>query len=752
MLLEGDLLATNGGKNDSGGQTSIVGDVSRVIYHNQDGGFGIFTLTGVEFAVRGSFSQPIAIGDSVECVGEFVQDPKYGRQFKASLVVVIPPSTVKGIERYLASGAVKGIGPTLAKRLVEKFGAETVRVIDETPERLLELPGFGPGRLEALRASWAETRAIRDTMIFLRTHGIGPAIAARLHKLYGLETILRITENPYRLVEDVRGIGFTSADRIARSLGLPYDSAHRIRAGVMHVMRTRRLDGHCAATRAVLRASAMELLADPGAGSLPVALVEDGIEACLGAGELVLDPDGPGIYLASIFSAERTVAARIARLCTGMIPWGAVDPKWAIRWAQDRTGLAFSPSQADALLRAVSSKVAIITGGPGTGKTTMLKGVLGVVMASKASVTLCAPTGRAAKRLAESTGMEATTIHRLLRFDPMTEGFVHGFDNPLETDFVVVDEASMVDVSLMASLLAAIPDGAGLLIVGDEDQLPSVGPGMVLADLISSGCVPLVRLTEIYRQAQDSLIVQNAHRINHGRVPDGHPQRASSPGLYASIGWGRDFYYVEAESDEQIADRLYELVSRVLPSKLKVDPLRDIQVLTPMRRNSLGTEALNEGLRKLLNPNKETGVSRFDKRFTVGDKVQQIVNDYQKEVYNGDLGVITAIDLEDQVVFVEFDTGVVKYSFQDLDDLVLAYACTIHKSQGSEYPIVVIPLGKQHYMMQERNLLYTAVTRGKSMVILLGMPSAVKRAVATQTSKSRVTGLVERIKSEVLWS
>jgi exodeoxyribonuclease V alpha subunit len=720
---------------------TIAGRVSKVIYHQADSGFCVLIVEAREFrgavTVVGTLATgAIAEGDEVECSGSFKIDKVRGRQFKTDMILITPPGTAAGIERYLASGMVRGVGPVLAKKLVEAFGADTVRVIDHEPERLLELHGIGPSRLEALREAWAEQRGVRDVMIFLRTHGVGAARAVKIHKKYGDKAIELITEDPYRLERDIHGIGFLVADAIARSMGTPFDAPQRARAGVVHVMQELAMGGHCAATLDTLMAAASKLL---GAAD---AILAKAIEDQIRIGALVKEPlNGvPVVYLAHLRKAEADVADSVARiLMGGGVPWGEVDPGWAVEWAKDMTDLTLADSQRDAMLLALASKMVVITGGPGVGKTTIVKSILSVAQARGSRVTLCAPTGRAAKRLAESTKQEAKTIHRTLEFDPVSMGFRRGKDYPLETDLLVVDEASMVDVTLMAKLLAAVPDHAALMVVGDADQLPSVGPGNVLSDLIASGSVPTVRLTEIFRQAAGSMIITNAHKINQGLIPEGGQDGTS----------GADFFLIRVPTPELVLDRLIQTVTERIPKAFGLDPIRDIQVLTPMNKGGLGTVALNVELRKRLNPSGYPKVSRFGSEFAVGDKVLQMVNDYDKEVFNGDIGRVRGIDLEHSAMLVDFEGRDVAYGFDELDELSLAYATSIHKSQGSEYPCVVIPLASQHHMLLERNLIYTAVTRGKGLVVVICQPAALDRAVGNRQAKARLTGLAGRIAAEV---
>jgi exodeoxyribonuclease V alpha subunit len=584
--------------------------------------------------------------------------------------------------------------------------------------------------MEMVTDAWAEQKAIREIMVFLQSHGVGTARAVRIYKTYGEEAILKVTENPYRLALDIHGIGFKSADAIAERLGIERDSLVRARAGVRHALQEIATDGHCAWPRDALTDAAAELL------EIPLPVVEKAIQAEIAEENLVREEiDGKEcLFLSPLFRAEIGAAASLVRLMRGPLPWKVIDTAKAVQWVETKTCLSLSESQRSAVERALSVKVIVITGGPGVGKTTLVNSILTILHAKSLCITLCAPTGRAAKRLSETTGMEARTIHRLLEFDPQTFGFKRGKENPLETDLLVVDESSMVDIVLANRLLAAVPDHAALIIVGDVDQLPSVGPGAVLADIIASDIVPTVRLTEIFRQAAASQIIVNAHRINRGELP------LSSGGTELT-----DFYSITAETPEEIHRKLMQVVTERIPKRFGLHPVNEIQVLSPMNRGGLGVRSLNVELQQLLNPASEPRVTRFGTTFAPGDKVIQTENNYTREVFNGDIGCITEVNPDDGLLRVDFDGRIVEYEFGELDELSLAYATSIHKSQGSEYPAVVIPLAMQHYLLLERNLLYTAVTRGKKLVIIIGQVKALAMAVKNHRSMKRVTKLAQRI-------
>jgi len=721
-------------ESDTAPQERLSGSVERVTFHSEESGFCVLRVKvrgrREPVTVVGSAAS-IAPGEFIECLGFWHNDRTHGLQFKARQLRAVLPGTREGIEKYLGSGMVKGIGPHFAKVLVKAFGEEVFEVIENNPLRLLGLPGIGKKRMEMVTGAWAEQKIIREIMVFLQSHGVGTARAVRIYKTYGEESILKVTENPYRLALDIHGIGFKTADAIAERLGIARDSLIRARSGVRHTLQEISGDGHCAWPWDALTEAAAQLL------EIPSPIIEEAIRGEISDENLVRDEiDGKEcLFLTPLHRAEQGTAAGIARLVHGAPPWGGIDSGRAVPWVERQTGLTLSDSQRAAVELALSVKVVVITGGPGVGKTTLVNSILRIIRAKDVRVTLCAPTGRAAKRLSESTGLEAKTVHRLLEFDPQTFGFKRGKDHPLETDLVVVDESSMVDVVLANRLLAAVPDHAALIIVGDVDQLPSVGPGAVLADIIDSRAVPTVRLTEIFRQAASSRIIVNAHRINRGEMP----LRNEGADL-------TDFYFIPAETPEEIHDKVMQVVTERIPRRFGLHPVRDIQILTPMNRGGLGVRSLNVELQQRLNPGAEPGVTRFGTRFAPADKVIQTVNNYDKEVFNGDIGVIRQVDPEEGVVRVDFDGIPVEYEFGELDELSLAYATSIHKSQGSEYPAVVIPLAMQHYMLLERNLLYTAVTRGKKLVIIVGQVKALAMAVKNRRSSGRVTRLAERIR------
>ena len=698
---------------------ALAGLVERVTFHNAENGFCVLRVK-----VRGrrdlvtvvGHAAMISAGEFVQMSGRWFNDHTHGHQFKAEFLKASPPTTGEGIERYLGSGMIRGIGPVYAKKLVKAFGEAVFDLIEQEPGRLREVTGIGPKRAERIVAGWADQKVIREIMLFLHSNGVGTSRAVRIFKTYGQDAVRRISENPYRLAKDIRGIGFKTADQIARKMGIAPDAMIRVRAGISYALGEAMDEGHCGLPVGELLTSTAELL------EVAAPLIETALALELEAGEVVADSVGETncIFLTGLYRAEQSIAERLQACAVGRPPWPAIDAEKAMIWVETKTGLALASSQQEAVRLALRSKALVITGGPGVGKTTLVNAILKIVTAKGTDVQLCAPTGRAAKRLSESTGLEGKTIHRLLETDPATGSFKRDDTNPLTCDLLVVDEASMVDVLLMRSLLRALPDNAALLIVGDVDQLPSVGPGQVLADIINSDAVPVVRLTEVFRQAAQSRIITNAHRINEGRMPE------------LSAEEGSDFYFVEATEPEVGLRKLLAVVRDRIPARFGLDPVRDVQVLCPMNRGGLGARSLNIELQQALNPPGEVKVERFGWTYGPGDKVMQIANDYDRDVFNGDLGVIDRIDVEEGELTVLFDGREVVYGFGELDELVLAYATTIHKSQGSEYPAVVIPLVTQHYAMLARNLLYTGVTRGRKLVVLVGQKKALAIAVRNQ--------------------
>jgi exodeoxyribonuclease V alpha subunit len=709
----------------------LAGLVERVTFHNPETGFCVLRVKARGHrdlvTIVGHTAAPSA-GEWITASGDWVNDRTHGQQFRARFLRTSTPTSVSGIEKYLASGMVRGIGPVYARKMVKVFGDRVFDIIEAEPDRLREVDGIGPIRARRITAAWAEQKVVREIMVFLQSHGVGTARAVRIYRTYGADAVQVMTENPYRLARDIRGIGFKTADAIAMRLGIEKTAMARVRAGISYALNEAMGEGHCGLPSDQLVTLAVGLL------EVPKELAETALALELTERTVVADTVGevPCVFLAGLYRAERVIAERLHRLAEGTLPWPSINPDKALPWIERRTDLALAETQKAAIRLALTRKVLVITGGPGVGKTTIVNAILQILAAKATNLLLCAPTGRAAKRMKEATSLEARTIHRLLEVDPKNGGFRRDSDNPLECDLLVVDETSMVDVPLMQALLKAIPDQAALLIVGDIDQLPSVGPGQVLADIIGSGVVPVVRLTEVFRQAAKSKIITNAHNINQGVIPDlSRPESES------------DFYFVPADDPAVAVARIVELVKTRIPQRFGLDAIREIQVLCPMNRGGAGARSLNIELQTALNPAGERRVERFGWTFAPGDKVMQIENDYEKEVYNGDLGYVGTIDPELGELTANFDGRPVTYGFGELDSLVPAYAVTIHKSQGSEYPAVVIPLVSQHYTMLQRNLLYTGVTRGKRLVVLVGQRKAVAIAVRNAAGRRRWSKLRE---------
>ena len=712
----------------------LDGQIERVVFRNEENGFCVLRVKvrGHKDLVTVTGTVPtINSGEWMTADGEWFTDPRHGPQFKAEQMRMSKPDTLEGIEKYLASGLIKGIGKQYAARLVKTFGRDVFDIIENASGKLLKVEGIGKQRKESIKQAWDEQKSVRQIMAFLFSHGVGTTRAFRIHKVYGDKAIEFVQRDPYCLSRDIRGIGFLIADQIAMKLGIARDSDLRARAGLEFVLGELTSNGHCAYVRNDLLSRTAELL------EIDLEIIERALDHSLENDRLIQRTNIKGqdlIYLPKLYFAEIELAKKLQALGKGRHPCPAIDFDKALAWVQQKTGIELASAQRAALKTAVESKVMVITGGPGVGKTTLVNSVLMVLKAKKMRVALCAPTGRAAKRMAETTGMEAKTIHRLLQYNPGTGGFVHKGDNPLECDVLIVDESSMIDIVLASQLADAIPLHAALIIVGDADQLPSVGPGRVLQDIIRSGTVPVGHLNEVFRQAATSRIITNAHRINQGQMPE-----------FPADGETSDCYFVEADDPAKALALVGKMVKQSIPKKFRFSPMDDIQILTPMQKGELGARNLNVTLQQLLNPHGDE-VERFGIVYRVGDKVMQTENDYDKDVYNGDIGRIVSIDSEATELVIDYDGRKVLYDFRELDELVLSYAITIHKSQGSEYPCVLIPMHTQHYVLLQRSLIYTAITRAKKLVIVLGTKKALNLAVTRAESRERTTTLSERLR------
>lgn len=716
-------------------EITVEGEVERVTFESDVSGFRVIKVAvdGVPtpMVVVGTFPS-VGVGSRVRIRGEIIVDKKHGEQLKVAHITELLPSTLLGVERYLGAGNIKGVGPKTASRIVGAFGLDTLRVLDEEPERLAEVDGIGKKLREQIATAWRDQRNVRDVMVFLQAHGASPALATRISKRYGDRAIDVVSRQPYRLALDVWGVGFKTADRIAKELGILPDSPQRAQAGVMQALHDTTESGHTCAPRDELIARAILLLEWDASDSSHARAVH-AIDALVAGGYVVRE--GELLFPPRLHAAEMRLTDRVLDLAgakEALLP-GAEE---AITQFERRARVDLAQEQRDAVRAAASQSLLIVTGGPGVGKTTIVRAILAILSRAGISVRLAAPTGRAAKRLSETTSQRATTLHRLLEFEPKRGEFKRNAQSPIDAGALIVDEASMIDLAMGDALFQAVAKGTRVILVGDVDQLPSVGPGAVLRDLIASQAVTCIRLTHIFRQAADSYIVKNAHRINAGEAP-------------LSPKESKDFFLMERRDAEAARSVIVEMVSSRIPARFGLDPIKDIQVLTPMHRGAAGSFALNEALQAALNPT-GPGILRGRTTLRLGDKVMQLRNDYDRDVYNGDVGVISAVDETEGVLTVRFDESRdVAYEAGALDDLTLAYACSIHKSQGSEYAAVVIPLLTAHFVMLSRNLLYTAVTRGKRLVVLVADPRALELALAEDRRGERRTRLEFRLRSGV---
>ena len=706
--------------------------VERITYQNADNGYTVLKCAMKNYSdlvtVVGTMPDT-HVGSVLSLEGMWKMDAKYGRQFLVEKFEETLPATVYGIEKYLGSGLVKGVGPKFAKRIVEKFGKDTLDVIEETPDELLKVSGIGKVRVDRIKTSWQEQKEIKNIMLFLQSHEVSTSHATKIFKTYGSESIAIVKENPYRLADDIWGIGFKTADSIAQKMGIDKGKFVRLRSGIFYTLNKLAEAGHCYTTREQLTRRAKELL------EVEEPELEITLDEMIRTNDVIRDEaeDREAIYLPPYYFSESGCAKRLLRLMS-CGKKKSEDTEEILEKVAASSEITYDEIQWQAVKTAVSSKVMVLTGGPGTGKTTITLGIISAYKQAGCQIILAAPTGRAAKRMSEATGMEAKTIHRLLEYKP-PEGYQKNEEHPLEGDVLILDECSMIDIMLMYNLLKALPQQMSLILVGDIDQLPSVGAGNVLRDIIDSGCVPVVRLTRIFRQAQGSRIIMNAHRINRGE------------GIDMRGGKDADFFFATKESNQEVVDTIVQYCKTNLPRYYHVDPLQDIQVLTPMQRGECGAVNLNQVLQEAMNPSK-IFLRRGGTQYRLKDKVMQIRNDYDKEVFNGDIGTITKVDVEERELTVLFDEREVVYDVTELDELALAYAVTIHKSQGSEYPIVVMPFTMSHFVMLQRNLLYTGVTRAKKILVLVGEKKAVYYAIKNETTTGRNTCLARRLQPD----
>lgn len=726
--------------------TSIEAVLDRVTFQNRENGFTIARFEDVgkkpakHFTGVGTLTD-VPVGSTLSLQGRWIRDPRYGQQFSIAGYSITKPNTIHGIERYLGSGLIKGVGPAFASRIVAHFGLKTLDILEKHPERLAEVPGLGKKRMATIIKAWKHQKEIHQIMVFLQGHGISAAYAVKIFRAYGNDALKVVSENPYQLTEDIWGIGFRRADAIALSTGLPSMDERRVRAGILFALQEAVGDGHCFLDMDVLTQTTIKLLAiDPEEQTrqreAAMRQLINSQTASLARDEKIV-VSGSDIYLSTLYYSELGVARSLVNICQGapLLPPRKINK--ALARVSAAMQISFTEEQRQAISTSLASRIAVITGGPGTGKSTILKGLITIFEQEGVSFKLAAPTGRAAKRVGETCNRDAFTIHRLLEFDPSIMGFKRDSDTPLRADWVVVDEASMLDIGLTNSLLKALKPGASLLLVGDVDQLPSVGPGNVLRDIIESNCFAVAVLNRIFRQGRGSLISLNASLVNQGKPLARQDEYKNE----------KDFYCIYRSTAEQIKDEIISLCNGRLQKKFGFDPVRDIQILTPMRKAEIGTESLNIILQTILS-NDSVSIQSGGNRFCLGDKVMQIRNNYDKEVFNGDQGIITRIDQESLRLIVDFEGRELVYESSELLEIALAYAITVHKSQGSEFPCVIIPIHTVHYPMLQRNLLYTAITRGRKLVLLIGSAKAINMAISNNRIQERNSRLQERLSDQ----
>ena len=711
---------------------TISGYLERVIYHNEENDFTVAKLKekgkkGLTTIV-GNISA-INPGESLRLSGKWVYDKRFGEQFKVDTYQVVVPATVNGIKKYLGSGLIKGIGQIMAERIVRVFGLDTLDVIDKEPSRLAEVDGIGEKRISMITRTWQAQKEIRDVMVFLQGNGISAAYAAKIYKQYGNRSIELVRENPYRLATDIKGIGFLTADKIAKNIGIEKNSPIRAKAAILYMLSELSDDGHVYFPyNELIKKTEKKLEIDENTLTAAISslLKENRI--------YIEETEDRAVYLVPFYVAEKGIALHLKRIKESSSSIRPINSQKALEWVEERLGITLAERQREAVLLSTNSKVLIITGGPGTGKTTIIRAILKIFGMLKVNIILCAPTGRAAKRMSEATGFPAKTIHRLLEYSPKEGGFKKNEENPLSADLIIVDESSMIDTLLMYHMLKAVPSHAHLILVGDINQLPSVGAGNVLRDIISSNVFPVVTLNEIFRQAKKSMIVINAHRVNSGRFP--LIKKPDEEKL-------TDFYFIYEEDPEKILNKIIRLCKERIPRRFGYN-IPDIQVITPMNRGIVGTSNLNAELQREMNQN-NLGLTYGSRIYKLGDKVMQVSNNYEKEVFNGDIGWVSNVSQEDGELEVEYDGRKVVYERSELDEITLAYAVSVHKSQGSEYPVVIVPVVTQHYILLQRNLIYTAITRAKRLAILIGTKKALAIGIKNNKVEKRYTYLRQRL-------